>query len=305
MLRVFNYNDQPVTFDQGSDHVMINATQMAKSFGKLPADFIRNDQTKAFIEELERDFNYGNSHIKEKTEILKVESGKYGGTWMHELLALKFAAWLSPKFELWCMKKLRELMTTGQAVISQPEQAIPGLVQYLEHTTAQLKDLESRFQALQEKMPQEDEYYTVMGMASVLGMKLTMAQASGISKMVAQVCVANQWPIDKVYDPRFGFKNCYPREALEKIMLVMGNIGFQPEYLIGIIKKWLEPCEPTDPGAKRFTLPQLLHGIKFRVGREVPTLHPVWVGQVMSAYGFVKGRDTRTKERYYWAIEKK
>ena len=33
---------------------------------------------------------------------------------MDEKLALKFAAWLSPRFELWVYDRIQELITTGE-----------------------------------------------------------------------------------------------------------------------------------------------------------------------------------------------
>ncbi|MGB1243539.1 MAG: KilA-N domain-containing protein, partial [Chitinophagales bacterium] len=61
-LHIFTYNNHQITFDFGAKQKMVNATEMAKPFkGKLPADFLRLKQTKAFIEELKS--QYGNSHI--------------------------------------------------------------------------------------------------------------------------------------------------------------------------------------------------------------------------------------------------
>jgi hypothetical protein len=39
------------------------------------------------------------------------------GTWVHEKIALKFAAWLSPFFELWIYDRIHELLTTGRTEI--------------------------------------------------------------------------------------------------------------------------------------------------------------------------------------------
>jgi len=39
--------------------------------------------------------------------------GNNPGTWAHQKLALKFAAWLSPHFELWVYDKIEELLKTG------------------------------------------------------------------------------------------------------------------------------------------------------------------------------------------------
>ena len=74
---------------------MVNATEMAKPFGKRPQNFLQNEQTKEFISVLEK--RYCNS----SNEIIKVlQGGQTQGTWMHQKLALKFAGWLNPEFEL-------------------------------------------------------------------------------------------------------------------------------------------------------------------------------------------------------------
>jgi hypothetical protein len=118
-LKEFDYQGQNIVFELGEGISMVNATQMAKSFKKLPADFLRLKQTKAFIEAFEK--RYGNSH----NEILRVRragDAKLQGTWMNEKLALKFAAWLSPDFELWVWEKIHELLSTGKTELnSKPE----------------------------------------------------------------------------------------------------------------------------------------------------------------------------------------
>lgn len=62
---------------------------------------LRLKETKEYIQLLEE--RYGNSHIANR-EVLRVVKGGDAaeglqGTWMDEKLALKFAAWLSPRFE--------------------------------------------------------------------------------------------------------------------------------------------------------------------------------------------------------------
>jgi hypothetical protein len=48
----FIYNEQPIDFSPAANNnVMVNATQMAKIFGKEVFDFIKNDSTKNFISE--------------------------------------------------------------------------------------------------------------------------------------------------------------------------------------------------------------------------------------------------------------
>jgi len=107
--KIYKYCDNPITFQNG-DNVMVNATQMAKSFDKNPTHFLRNKQTLRFMTELQN---------RNSSDILTVTYGDQGGTWMHEKLALKFAAWLSPEFELWIYDRIKELMQHGMTATSE------------------------------------------------------------------------------------------------------------------------------------------------------------------------------------------
>jgi hypothetical protein len=96
----FIYNEKEVDFlPNGKDNVMVNATQMAKIFGKQVVAFLRNDDTKNFISECLKSENSHFLGVKNESDL--VDSKQKSGTWMHRVLALKFAAWLDPSFELW------------------------------------------------------------------------------------------------------------------------------------------------------------------------------------------------------------
>lgn len=104
---VFEEND--ITFLLSKDNgMMINATEMAKPFGKYPKDFMILDSTKSFIEEALKKENSPFIYF-EKEEDLYISSQK-SGTFMHRILALKFAAWLNPKFELWVYSTIEKLL---------------------------------------------------------------------------------------------------------------------------------------------------------------------------------------------------
>jgi phage antirepressor YoqD-like protein len=87
---------------------MINATQMAKPFGKRPVDWLQNSQTSDYLSEL--------SKVRKSTlaDLVRVtKGGNNPGTWMHEDVALEFARWLSPAFAIWCNDRIKELLTIG------------------------------------------------------------------------------------------------------------------------------------------------------------------------------------------------
>ena len=105
-IRLFNGNT--VTFVMGKENMMINATEMAKIFGKQVSEFLSNDRTKAFIETClkKRDFPFFG--IEKENDL--VVSKQRTGTWMHRLLALKFAAWLNSDFEVWVYSTIENLL---------------------------------------------------------------------------------------------------------------------------------------------------------------------------------------------------
>lgn len=70
-------------------------------------DFWENKGTQSFLEELAKDLNRDNSaHLVTTlpTDLYETKRGRGGCTWMHPYLFVKFAMWLSPKFEVQVIK---------------------------------------------------------------------------------------------------------------------------------------------------------------------------------------------------------
>lgn len=106
MDKIFVYNGCPVTFSHG-ENIMVNATQMAKSFGRKPVDWLKTQSAKDFIEAF--------SEVKKipSADLVKVIYGDNGGSWLHEGVAMEFARWLSPTFSIWCNDRIKELLQVG------------------------------------------------------------------------------------------------------------------------------------------------------------------------------------------------
>lgn len=106
---IIEYRDETIEFlPESKNNVMVNATQMAKIFDKRVDVFLKSDHAKAFIEVLEFTPFGGNSSPLKRDEILQTKG--QNGTWMHRVLALKFAAWLDPAFELWVYTQIDNLL---------------------------------------------------------------------------------------------------------------------------------------------------------------------------------------------------
>lgn len=132
-LQIFEFEGKRITFDFGDGEEMVNATEIAKAFNKRLFDFTRLKQTKEFIKELETLMNtteHGNPRVRRKA-IKTLKGGDrldLQGTWYEQRLALKLAAWLNPKFELWIYGKIRDLLINGEASFNdEPEVNIKTL----------------------------------------------------------------------------------------------------------------------------------------------------------------------------------
>ena len=88
---------------------MVNATEMAKPFGKRPVKWLELPSTKEFLSIM------GEVRKSDIEFIKTVKGGSNGGgcTWMHEDVALEFARWLSPAFAIWCNDRIKELLMKG------------------------------------------------------------------------------------------------------------------------------------------------------------------------------------------------
>jgi hypothetical protein len=69
---------------------------------------MRNEDTQKFISEAIKSENSRFLGIESEDDFYTSKQ-KYG-TWMHRVLALKFAAWLNPSFELWVYCTIENLL---------------------------------------------------------------------------------------------------------------------------------------------------------------------------------------------------
>lgn len=136
--KIFNYNDNAVTFRTIDGSLMVNATQMAKPFGKKSYGWLRLPSTKAYIsalidareqqsgaQSLRHAYKRPNERRLKANGLIITKSGGRGGggTYLHEDIAIEFARWLSPAFAVWCNDRIKELFRQGvtqQAPQEQP-----------------------------------------------------------------------------------------------------------------------------------------------------------------------------------------
>ena len=114
----FIYQETEIHFLLGNEkNVMVNATEMAKAFGKRIENFRRLDETKVFINALLKHENskLAHSHVSElrpkkmtESDLIQTKNGV--ATYYHRKLALEFATWLDVDFKVWIIDTIDDLL---------------------------------------------------------------------------------------------------------------------------------------------------------------------------------------------------
>ena len=211
--QVYNYNGNNITFQLGNGDVMVNATEMAKAFGKTPKDYLRTQSAQELINALS---------VRLKclpTDLVIVKNGGTNyGTWLHEDIALDFAQWLSVDFKLWCNDRIKELLKTGVTTISDEDEAIYNamniLQKRLEASKQQVQMLESKVE-LQEteikylapkakytdEVLQSTSTFTTTQIAKDLGMS-AQALNQKLKERKIQFFQSGQWFLTHTYQDK-------------------------------------------------------------------------------------------------------
>ncbi|MGL5079677.1 MAG: KilA-N domain-containing protein [Waterburya sp.] len=110
------YNGQVISQDTKG---YVNATQMAKANNFNINDWSSNSATIAYIDAVSLDTGIPAASLK-----IKVSEGfpAQNSTFLHPLVALHLAQWISPQFHVWCVKHIKTLMETGSTtLVEQPK----------------------------------------------------------------------------------------------------------------------------------------------------------------------------------------
>ena len=184
---IFSFHGSEVTFKNEDGTVMVNATEMAKHFGKTPKDWTRTKQSQEFINSL--------SAVRQIciTGLIIVKQGGNGeqGTWMHEDVAIEFARWLNPVFAIWCNDRIKELLTKGSTSLNIPktyQEALRALADEVDRREkAEQLALESSRIAKQERAEKETAIKTLEEKQPDIDFANSFEQATEGSMLVREV----------------------------------------------------------------------------------------------------------------------
>jgi len=232
----FDYKGQKITFEYVEGHRMVNATEMAKPFGKLPAGFLRLKSTKDFIVALQD--RYADLHNGPIDALRVIQGGpaELQGTWMSEHLALKFAGWLEPRFEVWIYEKILELVRTGKTEIQgtssngvafslrmiadrieQQDILNEGFREDIDDARSRLTDLEAQL------VNSPQDFTSITGFCKMHKVDVTHSQAVAWGRAAAKLSKELGAPTGKAKDPRWGQVRTYRDDILMKVILGKGK----------------------------------------------------------------------------------
>ncbi|EOA58965.1 MULTISPECIES: KilA-N domain-containing protein [Bacteroides] len=129
------FKENPITFALDKNNgMMVNATEMAKAFDRDLYQFTKSEDTKKFIEACQKPANAGLLGIVNESDL--IISRQKSGTYMHRVLAIKFAAWLNPDFEIWVYSTIERILFGKHA---QREESLERSLKF-QNESKQLKD---------------------------------------------------------------------------------------------------------------------------------------------------------------------
>lgn len=86
-----------------TEEAWFNATSAAEKFGKRPVDWVRLEETQAYLKALAEALG-----ISEPKSLIRAK--RNSGTWFHPKLAVRFAQWLDMRFAAWCDMQIDGLL---------------------------------------------------------------------------------------------------------------------------------------------------------------------------------------------------
>lgn len=167
----FEYQGHPVHFSAAG---WINATEVARRFGKEPTAWLRQRETVEYMCALARALGKSGSltelpkikdldgsssasrtkllRLAKKTGLVESKAGANGGVWLHPKMGVAFARWIDVDFAVWCDLHIDALLRGDLNAQQQFDQACKALTTRKELASAQGRGLS---QWRREKLPLE------------------------------------------------------------------------------------------------------------------------------------------------------
>ena len=182
-IQNLSFNSVTVSFRQDG---FLNASAIAKHFGKAPKDYLKSEQTQQYIAALAENLSKGRKIPLEENQLVIVKhGGNQSGTWLHPKLAIHFARWLDPRFAVWCDEQIEHILSgslkleTRDVVLSaQDARRLSALFRHLPFMLAYAKETQTAVYSLKPELVFkthdrfQDGYIAARQLADSLGLSM-------------------------------------------------------------------------------------------------------------------------------------
>ena len=111
-----------------------------------------------------------------------------------------------------------QLIVAHERQLNALQQQVADIAEDLQLTSDESWSNFNRIQAIEDKLSNNIDAYTVVGYCTIHGIKLTRQQASTVGGRASRLCKKRDIPVSTIADPRFGKVNVYPSEILHEVL---------------------------------------------------------------------------------------
>lgn len=111
-----------------------------------------------------------------------------------------------------------QLIVAHERQLNALQQQVADMAEDLQLTSDESWSNFNRIQAIEDKLSNNIDAYTVVGYCTIHGIKLTRQQASLVGGRASRLCKKRDIPVSTIADPRFGKVNVYPSEILHEVL---------------------------------------------------------------------------------------
>lgn len=183
MNLIKSFSGVAVSFNQDG---YLNASAIAKHFGKRVPDFLKTEQNQEYISALAEHLSKTKKIVLEENQLVIIKhGGNQSGTWLHPKLAIHFARWLDPRFAVWCDEQIEHILsgslkleTRDVALSAQDVRRLSALFNHLPFMLAYAKETQTAVYSLKPELVFkthdrfQDGYIAAKQLADSLGLPM-------------------------------------------------------------------------------------------------------------------------------------
>jgi len=208
-----HYEGSMISFGKRDDNggVMVNATEMARPFGKLVKDWLKTEQSQRIINAISVRRNILTADL-----VIVKQGGDSNkqGTWLHEDVALVFAQWLSPDFYIWCNDRIKELLTEGKTEIQSQYNMPQTYSEALRQLADKVEENERQKLLIEEQKPKVTFANAILGSENSISVADLAKQITQNGYRIGQKQLF-QWLRDNKY---LGNTGCFYNKPMQQYM---------------------------------------------------------------------------------------